>query len=127
MDAMKELYEKVANDSALQTKFNAIISDAEQAGEAATGDKLIAFAKEAGYEVSLDEMGAFFKKLTEKSKEQLSDAELDMVAGGKSALGGAMIFVSVTSIGMGCLMASVGAAEVSNGGKDFGVCSKVFD
>ena len=39
MEKMKELYEKVAKDAALQAKLNAILKDAEQAGEAATGGK----------------------------------------------------------------------------------------
>lgn len=95
MDRMKELYEKVAKDSALQAKLNAIISDAEKA---TTGEKLKAFAKEAGFDISLDEMKAFFKELNEK-EGALSDAELDMVAGGKD---GDDVANSVLSIGIGC-------------------------
>ena len=99
MSKMKELYEKVAKDSALQAKFNAIMSDAEKTGEAATGEKLKAFAKEAGFEISLDEMKAFFKELTEKEKGELSDTELDMVAGGKD---GGDVANSIWSVGIGC-------------------------
>ena len=106
MDEMKKLYEKVAKDSALQAKFNAIISDAEKAGEAATAEKLAAFAKEAGSEVSLDEMKAFFKELVEKEKGELSDSELDMVAGGKSLSGIFHVFTSVASAGVSCAVNS---------------------
>lgn len=82
MDKMKELYAKVAGDAALQAKFAEIMKDAEAAGEA-TKEKLAAFAKEAGFEVSFDEAQEFFKTLSEKKEGALSDAELDMVAGGK--------------------------------------------
>lgn len=103
---MKKLYEKVAKDSALQAKFNAIVGDAEKAGEAATSEKLTAFAKEAGSEVSFDEMKAFFKELVEKEKGELSDSELDMVAGGKSLSGIFHVFTSVASVGVSCAVNS---------------------
>lgn len=98
MDKMKELYEKVAKDTALQAKLNAILKDAERAGEAATGEKLISFAKEAGFDATLAEMKEFFKKLAEKGGE-LSESELDMVAGGK---GGDDVANSILSIGINC-------------------------
>ena len=105
MNKMKELYEEVAKDSPLQAKFNAIIRDSEKAGKAATEEKLIAFAKEAGYEISLVEMWAFFKELAEKGSGQLSDAELDMVAGGKLDLN--KVANSVVTYGAGCVEGSL--------------------
>lgn len=83
MSKMKELYAKVAGDAALQAKFAAIINEAEKAGEAATKEKLSAFAKDAGYEVSLEEAQEFFATLAEKKEGALSEEELDAVAGGK--------------------------------------------
>ena len=83
MEKMKELYGKVAKDNGLQAKFAEIINGAENAGEEATKEKLVAFAKEAGYEVSFDEAQEFFKALSEKKEGILSDEELDAVAGGK--------------------------------------------
>ncbi len=80
---MKELYEKVANDTALQGKFAEILRDAETDEKAPIKEKLVAFAKEAGYEVSFEEIGAFFKSLLEETEKELSDAELEMAAGGK--------------------------------------------
>ena len=65
MSKMKELYEKVAADSTLQDKFFAIIKAAEEAWEEATNAKLTAFAKNAGFDVTLDEMRQFFKELAE--------------------------------------------------------------
>lgn len=83
MSKMKELYEKVAADEALRDKFAMIMKGAEDAGAEATEAKLAAFAKDAGAEVTLDEMRQFFKELAESKTGELSDIELDMVAGGK--------------------------------------------
>jgi predicted ribosomally synthesized peptide with nif11-like leader len=115
MNKMKELYEKVAKDNALQAKFNAILSEAEKAGEEVTKQKLLAFAKEAGYEVSLDEMKDFFKGLTEANGE-LSDSELDQVAGGKTGIG---IALSIASLGIGCATISAAVQIGGSSCKDY--------
>ena len=104
MSKMKELYEKVAADSTLQAKFSEIMKDAEVDGEAETKEKLVAFAKENGYDVTLDEMQDFFKGLAESKEGELSDAELDLVAGGKTQ---GEIIVSTLSLGIGCAVASI--------------------
>lgn len=106
MEKMKELYEKVAKDNALQTKFAEIMKDAEKTDEAATEGKLAAFAKEAGYEIGLDEMRTFFKELSEKERGQLADYELDMVAGGKSVGGIVHVGASVIGFGVSCVFIS---------------------
>lgn len=121
MCKMKELYEKVAKDATLQAKFNTIISDAKKVGEAATNGKMAEFAKEAGYDVTLDEMKDFFEKLAEKKEGELSDTELDMVAGGKSDNGIANIVTSVFTLGIGCVALSAGAESVGH------ECKEVFD
>lgn len=82
MVKMKELYKKITGDSALQAKFGEILNDAEKAGRVATDIKLAAFAEEAGYDISAEEMREFFRDLAEKRNGELSDAELDSVAGG---------------------------------------------
>jgi predicted ribosomally synthesized peptide with nif11-like leader len=107
METMKELYEKVAGDSALQAKFTALMKDAEKVGEEATKEKLVAFAKEAGFDVSYEEVYEYFKTLSEKEEGELSDAELDSVAGGKSDGGTVNIVVSVVTLGIGCFALSV--------------------
>jgi predicted ribosomally synthesized peptide with nif11-like leader len=82
MVKMKELYEKITGDSTLQAKFGEILNEAEKAGRQATDLRLAAFAKEAGYDISAEEMREFFRDLAEKRNGELSDAELDSVAGG---------------------------------------------
>ncbi len=107
MSKMNELYEKVAGDNKLQVKFSEIMKDADTAGEEATKEKLIAFAKEAGYDVTIEEVQAFFKELTESKEGELSDSELDHVAGGKSINGEISIGTSVLSLGVFCALASL--------------------
>lgn len=126
MEMMRELYEKVVSNGALQAKFNEILSDAENAGEAATGEKLVAFAKEAGYEVSLDEMRAFFKELTEKGSGELSNTELDMVAGGKSLTGIFHVFTSAASAGLSCVANSAAEEAKHYASEYMGDCKDYF-
>jgi len=121
MGKMQELYEKVAGNNSLQAKFTEIMKGAEEAGEAVTGEKLVVFAKEAGYDISIDEMKAFFKELSEKSGGELSNMELDMVAGGKSDLGIMNVVFSALTFGMSCAAISLAALDKSNN------CGKVFE
>ncbi len=121
MTKMKEFYEKVANDKELQTKFFEIIRDAEMAVEQAIEEKLTGFAKEAGYDITLDEMKDFFRKMNESEESVLRDEELDMVAGGKSGAGGIMIATSFLFLGLVCAVTSI-KAEID------GIrCEKVFE
>lgn len=119
---MKELYEKVAKDDTLQAKFNEITKDTEKMGAEELMKKLQSFAKEAGYEVTPEEIQAFFKNMAENQNGPLSDTELDMVAGGKSGGGISNIVSSVTSLGLMCAVSS-GMAYITGGGD---ACSKLF-
>lgn len=119
MEKMKELYQKVVKDTTLQEKFNQIMSDAKNAGEEATGTKLVLFAKEAGYEVTLEEMQEFFKSMTEKSEEELSELELDMVAGGKGKVGVMPVVSSVISMGVTCATGSAAFAVSGHNCRDY--------
>lgn len=103
MPVMEELYEKVAANSTLQAKFAEIMKDAESIGEKATKERLLAFAKEAGYDITVDEMQEFFEALAEAKCGELSDTELDQVAGGKGGLGW---YTSIIGVVIGCILAS---------------------
>lgn len=110
MTRMQELYEKVGKDSGLQAQFSQIMADAEQAGKTATEEKLLAFAREAGFEVIIQEMQAFFQGMAAQAEGELFDAELDQVAGGKSSNGALAIVESVISFGIACALNSISAA-----------------
>jgi predicted ribosomally synthesized peptide with nif11-like leader len=114
MEKMRELYEKVAGDSALQAKFAEIMQDGGTAEE-----KLTAFAKEAGYDVTVEEIQNFFKGLAESKEGALSDAELDQAAGGKSENGNPIMIGSVISLGLNCAIGSVSGGAV-------GPCNAAF-
>ena len=118
---MKELYDKVARDPILQQKYSNIMADAEQAGQAATEENLLTFAREVGFEVSIEEMRAFFQGMASQAEGELSDAELDQVAGGKSFVGGIGVFVTVLTFGTVCGVASAISEIAESGG-----CSKLF-
>lgn len=83
MSKMQDLYNKVAADNELQAKFTEIIKNSGASGKEATQVKLIAFAKEAGFDVSAEEIREFFDDVSKNMEGELSDTELDMVAGGK--------------------------------------------
>lgn len=124
MSNMKELYEKVAKEEALQANFYEILSNSEQAGEEATGKKLMAFAKDAGFDISISEMQEFFQSLKAQKEGELSDLELDMVAGGKSDQGWVNVIMTVLTLGMACGAASlVGLTGMDN---RYEGCSKLF-
>lgn len=115
MSMMQELYTKVAGNSALQEKFNQILKDADNVGTSATEQKLLDFAQAEGYEISIEEMGAFFQSLSENRAGELSDMELDQVAGGKSTQGTQSIYISVVTLGTICALGSVIAAFMPGG------------
>jgi predicted ribosomally synthesized peptide with nif11-like leader len=115
MEKMQELYDKVAKDDTLQAKFNEIMNSAEKAGKEETAANLVAFAKEAGFDVTAEEIQAFFKNLVENQNGSLSDAELDMVAGGKSVDGCINVFCSVSSFGIACIISSIYYRESCSG------------
>ena len=117
MSSMHDLYTKVAEDPILQQKFSLIMAEAEQAGQiddpsgkAATEEKLLAFARGAGFEVSIEEMQAFFQGMAAQAEGELFDAELDQVAGGKSSNGALAIVESVISFGIACALNSISEA-----------------
>jgi hypothetical protein len=98
MNAMKELYLQVAADSTLQDKVNDIF---EEAGEDAdiAGNKLVEFAGEQGYTVTIKEIGEFFKAVSVASDNQMSFEELDIVAGGKIPGQGGGAILSGNAVG----------------------------
>lgn len=126
MSQMNELYQKVAGDAALQANFAAIAKDAESAETGATEERLVAFAKEAGFDVSIEEAKAYFAEMaeTQATGAELTDTELDAVAGGKDLDGSINIAISASSLFLGCLLTSV----ISNIANDsLSSCTKMFE
>jgi hypothetical protein len=79
---LNELFEKVAEDRDLQAKYVEIIQNSPKSGEAATHKKLIDFAKDVGYDITIDEMKEYLKEMAKSKEGELPDSELDKAAGG---------------------------------------------
>ena len=86
MDNVKLFYSKVLDDVNLSTQFNQIINEVETKGEITDEDiqKVSALAKTVDVELTAEEIENYLESLTAES-EKLTDDELEMVAGGKSA------------------------------------------
>jgi predicted ribosomally synthesized peptide with nif11-like leader len=82
MSKIHDFFEKVGENQELQTKLIKIISDAEQAGETEIGTKIIDFASEAGFDITIDELREYFKEMAGSEDGSLSDSELNMISGG---------------------------------------------
>lgn len=111
MDKMKELYEKVAHDSDLQAKFTRIMErfDGEKPDE--FKERLLAFAAEAGYTIDYEEIKNFFEGMSLQPDGELSESELDAVAGGKNS---ERVKHSLTSLGSYCAALSAKYAITNN-------------
>ncbi len=120
MEKMKELYEKVSRDENLQAKFYGIIELTQTSGPEETLKKLLAFAKESGYDVEPAEMQEFFMSMAETDKE-LSEEELEMVAGGKgkkkwafiAAITLPVVSAATTPSGAGAVACAVGSGAAT--------------
>lgn len=101
MSKMSELYIKVSSDPALLAKLQGIL-DAQSGGDAESAKAaLLSFAREEGSDVTWEEIQAFFKDISEQPSKALSEAELDMVAGGKDELTPFQI-MSIVTLGLLC-------------------------
>lgn len=111
MDKMKELYEKVARDSELQAKFAGIMErfDGEKSDE--FKESLLNFASEAGYTVDYKEIQSFFEGMSVQPDGELSESDLDAVAGGKNS---ERAKHSLTSLGSYCVALSAKYAITNN-------------
>lgn len=84
MDNLKIFYAKVMEDETLAAKFEKILADVEDEITDEQCQKVVELAKEVGVEISVEDIKNYID-LHEKDSETLTDAELEMVAGGKSA------------------------------------------
>ena len=105
MKTLKELYTEIIGSDELKKAYL----------EAAKGGKIAEFLKVHGCEATAEEIKAFLK---ERSNQQLSDDELDSVAGGGcNGETGTDIFVSIASIGLGCAAVAIMSAQYGHVGQ----------
>jgi len=110
MKTLNELYTEVTASDALKAEFLAL----------KTPEEIVAFAKRNGCDTTLDDIKAFFEE-KQKAAGELSEAELEQVAGGKSvntaeALVSAML-VGILCIAGVCVSAATGKAGTAIKGK----------
>ena len=94
MKTLNELYAEVTASDALKNEFLAL----------KTPEDIVAFAKKNGCDATLDDIKAFFEE-KKKAAGELSEAELEQVAGGKSASMWEAIN-SIITVGAACAIAT---------------------
>lgn len=127
MNSIQELYDKIAKDPALQAEFTNILEQGEEEVQEILMDRILSFGKALGYEGTAKEVKEFFAQLANTGEGELSDAQLDQVAGGKSAKGIYAVATSVITAGLACLMESIDRESKSNRFDPPPGCSEMFD
>jgi len=92
MKTLNELYTEVTASAALKAEFLAL----------KTPEDIVAFAKKNGCDATLDDIKTFFEEKQNASGE-LSEEDLEQVAGGKSATCSEAA-LSVVLVGIGCVV-----------------------
>ena len=103
MKTLEELYGEVLASEELKKEFLSL-----------KPEEVEGFAAKYGCKASLDEIKAFFETKVNQTGA-LSDAELDQVAGGKTA-SGLEAFASCLTIGLGCVLTVLVSLETGNVG-----------
>ena len=101
MKTLNELYTEVIASDALKAEFLAL----------KTPEEIVAFAKKNGCDATLDDIKAFFEE-KQKTAGELSEAELEQVAGGKSTTFGGVatdLFLSAGTVGAWCIARLIGS------------------
>ena len=103
----------------LQEMYDEIIASDEQKAafaEASKNGKTLEFLKENGCETTAEELEAFLTEQREKLSGQLTDEELENVAGGKCKGRSVDVLVSIRGWGVACaIVATISAATGKTG------------
>ena len=91
MKTLNELYTEVIVSDALKAEFLAL----------KTPEEIVTFAKKNGCDATLDDIKTFFEE-KQKASGELSEDDLEQVAGGKSATDSEAV-LSMVLVGLGCL------------------------
>ena len=94
MKTLNELYTEVTASDALKAEFLAL----------KTPEEIVAFAKKNGCDATLDDIKAFFEE-KQKAAGELSEEDLEQVAGGKSK-NDIEAYLSLYSAGLVCAFAA---------------------
>ncbi len=105
MKTLQELYNEIIGSEELKKAYL----------EATKGDKIAEFLKAQGCEAKVEEIKAFLK---ERGDQELSDAELDSVAGGGCNMNTKLeTILSVSTVGVGCATLALHSVRVGHTGQ----------
>ncbi|MEL7658083.1 MAG: Nif11-like leader peptide family RiPP precursor [Bacillota bacterium] len=85
MNKFVEFYNYVAGDAEAKSKLEALMAKGANMDKDAYFDEMIAFAKDQGYDFTKEEVIKYFED--NFAEGELSDDDLEAVAGGKSSFG----------------------------------------
>ena len=103
MKTIEELYNEILANEELKKEFLTL-----------KPEEVEGFAAKYGCKAGLDEIKAFLEAKKNQTGE-LSDEELDQIAGGKGASAGEAV-LSLFTAGVGCIIAVVKSTETGNAG-----------
>ncbi len=92
MKSLQELYMEITENDKLKNEFLAAVNQGEQ--------QTLDFVNSNGCDVTLEEMKAFADEFEADSEGELSEEELQNVAGGLGK--GEVVALSICTIGIGC-------------------------
>ena len=103
MKTIEELYKEVMASEELKKEFLTL-----------KPEEVEGFAKKNGCEATFADINAFLEEKA-KAEGELSDDELDQVAGGKS-VDGMEVTISIATLGFGCAAGAIFSAAAGNAG-----------
>jgi len=107
-DSVKQMFGKMEKDAQLQKKYAELIQAHQKEAEKALADKLVELGKTSGFAFSKEELLAARAEFIDNknSNRELSDSDLENVAGGIAVKYDA-IKISIFTLGIGCIVTSV--------------------
>ena len=111
-DSVKQMFGKMEKDEALKGKYAELMQAHQKDTENKLAEKLIELGKTSGFAFSKEELLAARAELMDKnnSNKELSDDDLEKVAGGGFLKTGTIV-VSILTAGIGCAILSIQAAS----------------
>jgi len=103
-DSVKLMFEKISKDGTLQKQYAEMMAAHGREADNALAGKLIELGKSCNFNFSKNDLAAARAELLDmkNSSPELSDDDLEKVAGGGSMSKGVAVFVSIGGLGVAC-------------------------
>jgi len=122
-DAVKQMFGKMENDSALKGKYAGLMQAHQKDAENTLAEKLVELGKTSGFAFSKDDLLAARTEFMDKanSNKELTDGDLANVAGGNT---GSKVYFGITSVvTFGIMCAASGIRSIVKESKNSGSCA----